>query len=114
MMTRQIIQLRATLAAALVAVVLAVSFLPAFAPPARAGSQPWWGGTIPPQPTSGGPDEPDDKNPKASATIRGPRVTAQPSGRLLAPGRAELMVSKSGFARWYMVFRTVVKAYWIR
>jgi hypothetical protein len=114
MMTRQIIQLRTAMRAALLAMVLAVSFLPAFAPPAHAGSQPYWGGSSNMPPSSGGPDEPDDKNPRTTAIIRGPQFGVAPAGQVAAPGRAQLMVTRTGIARWFALFQVVVKAYWIR
>ena len=109
MMTRQIIQLRAALIAWVVAMVLAVSFLPASAPPAHAGPH-YTQGTGDGSP-SGGPDEPDDKNPGAMARITGPRVVAAPAARYDASDRAQRLLPNRGLARWLMILRITGKVY---
>ena len=112
MMTRQIIQLRAAMTVWVIGVVLAVSFLPASAPPALAGPYHLLGGTSPGG--SGGPDEPDDKLPGTTARISSPDVSAVPAGQHVAGNQVSRLLPNRGFARWIWILRTTVKAYWNR
>lgn len=110
MLTRQIIQIRATLGIWLIVVLVSVSFLPSYAPPAYGSAQPLTGSY---SPGNGGPDEPDDQNPGGQAMMRTPPAVAVPIAQKSPDQFRNLRMPSGWLARWMWIVKVVVKGYWL-
>ena len=105
----------------LILALLAVSFLPTYAPPAYAGNPTGSRGDNPTEPpTPGGPDDPSDApGSKGSASIGTPQV-AVGSGDYVGEdiyirknGAHGVVIVSGGAAFWLSIARTTLLGYWL-